>query len=164
MKLHKVYVHSDNIASFLCPSCEQAKDFDITEYEDIDDTLHIEHTCKCGKQYKIRVERRRFFRKYVDLEGFYSWGDEKTKRPMLVRDLSRSGMKIEILDDMEIQAGDKLFVEFVLDNEQKMKIRREVIVRTVFGKKLGTEFASRDPNNPFDKVFDMAIGNYTFHR
>lgn len=81
---------------------------------------------------------------------------------MTVRDLSRSGLKLELEKEGELKVGDKLVVEFKLDNPQKTAIKKEVLVKTTFGNYVGTEFCSRDPNNPIDKAYDIAIGFYTF--
>jgi len=54
------------------------------------------------------------------------------------------------------EAGDRIMIEFDLDDEKKTRIKKELIIRNIQDKKIGAEFSSVDPNNSHDK----AIGNY----
>jgi hypothetical protein len=162
MPEQKVFINNDNMATFVCPKCKKATTADVHEYKDINKAVRIQHTCACGHSHTVLLERRQFYRKYVSIPGFYTIDGEDVKRPMTVKDLSRSGLKLKIEEEANLKIGDKLNVEFQLDNPQKTLIKKEVRVKTVMGLNVGTAFLSRDPKNPIDKAYDVAIGFYTF--
>ncbi len=159
--IKKVFINNDNMATFVCPECKKQTTADVLEYKDINKAVRIQHTCSCGHSQTVLLERRKFYRKNVNIRGVYRLPGENVQRPMTVKDLSRSGLKL-VLEKEGAKLGDNLCVEFRLDNPQRTSIKKDVIVRTVFGDSVGTEFCSRDPNNPIDKAYDIAIGFYTF--
>jgi len=166
MTVHKVYINQDDTATFLCPKCEKMKGVDVSQVKGVGQAVRMQCTCTCGHVHTIILERRKFFRKEVDLPGHYILDGEFEKRPMTVKDLSRSGLKFELAVERDLKADDILWVEFRLDNKQQTLIRREVVVKAVLGNgmAIGAEFVSRDPDNPFDKAYDMTIGQYTFSK
>lgn len=161
-KTKKVFINNDNMATFVCPKCKKQTTADVSEYKDINKAVRIQHTCSCGYSQTVLLERRKFYRKDVNIKGIYTLPQERGRKPMTVMDLSRSGLKLELNGEGEVKAGDRITVEFKLDNPQKTLIKKDVIVKTAFGRMAGTEFCSRDPNNAIDKAYDIAIGFYTF--
>jgi len=161
-KEQKVFINNDNMATFVCPKCKKSTTADVSEYREINKAVRIQHTCSCGHSHTVLLERRKFFRKDVNIRGEYLLHGETVKKSMTVQDISRSGLKIEMHQKEKLRPGDKLLVEFYLDNHQRTFIQKEVYVKTLSGLCAGTEFCSRDPNNPIDKAYDMAIGYYTF--
>ena len=82
----------------------------------------------------------------------------KDRGMMEILDLSRSGLRMEINTDAEIKVGDILKLQFTLDDKQNSEVTKEVIVRSISGHSLGTEFLSLDH---YDKLgsyllFDFA--------
>lgn len=159
----KAFINKNNQATFVCPSCGSAKVVDVTQFLATKKPVHFKRKCRCGAITPFLLERRQFYRKPVDIEGICRVLKNNAQLSVRIRDLSRSGLKIDLLEEDELEIGDKLFVEFRLDNKQRTLIQREVIIRKMFGSSLGTEFTSRDPNNPIDKAYDLAIGFYTFN-
>ena len=77
---------------------------------------------------------------------------------MEILDLSRSGLRMKINAVAEIKIGDILKLQFTLDDKQNSKVTKEVIVRSISGHSLGTEFLSLEH---YDKLgsyllFDFA--------
>jgi len=160
-KTKKVFINNDNMATFVCPKCKKQTTADVSEYKDINKAVRIQHKCSCGHSQTVLLERRKFYRKNVNISGTYVLPQEGIRRPMTIKDLSRSGLKLELTGE-RVKVGDRLSVVFNLDNPQKTLIKKEVIVKTASGCIIGTEFCSRDPNNAIDKAYDTAIGFYTF--
>ncbi len=158
----KAFINKNNQATFVCPSCGDTKSVDVTQYLAIKKPVRFKRKCRCGQITPFLLERRQFYRKPVDIEGVGRVLKNNTEIALRIRDLSRSGLKIDLVAEDPLEIGDKLFVEFRLDNKQRTLIQREVVIRKMFGMSLGTEFTSRDPNNPIDKAYDLAIGFYTF--
>lgn len=158
----KAFINRKNQATFVCPSCGDAKVVDVTKFLAIKKPVRFKRKCRCGQITPFLLERRQFYRKQVDIEGTCRVRKSNDQIPVRIQDLSRSGLKIDLVTDYPIEIGDRLFAEFRLDNKQRTLIQREVVVRKIEGQSLGTEFTSRDPKNAIDKAYDLAIGFYTF--
>jgi len=106
------------------------------------------------------LERRKFYRKDTNLPGAYFY--KKTNLPgtythegrndrglMTVINISRSGLKIRLNVPRNFIPGDRLLVEFNLDDRERSPIKKSVIVRNVQEKFVGVEFAAIEH---FDKL------------
>ncbi len=159
--MQKVFVTGENKATFTCPECEATRVVDVTQYKELNRAVKIKVKCPCGCDYPVALERRRQFRKPVNLEGTYYQlvgGRYTGKGQMIVSDVSRTGLKLRLKDVRPLTPGEALFVEFHLDDPKRSFIQKEVIIRKVDGAELGTEFGSVDPSDPHMK----AIGFYLF--
>lgn len=159
--MQKVFVTGDNRATFTCPECELTRTVNVTQYKELDRAVKIKVKCPCGHDYPVILERRRQFRRQVNFKGtYYQMVDGRLtgKGQMVVSDVSRTGLGIRLSDNRELKTGDKLFVEFHLDDTKRSFIRTEVVIRKIVGFELGTEFFSIDPSDPNMK----AIGFYLF--
>jgi hypothetical protein len=157
--MRKVYITSDDSITFSCPDCHFTRMVDAGPYKDLDRQIRIRVTCPCGHQYPVLVERRRQFRRPVHLRGsVFKVVDGRWigKGEMTVNDVSRTGLRIGLEDGRQVRRGDRLFVQFCLDDPKRSVIEKEVIVRKIHGRELGAEFAAVDPLDPNMK----AIGFY----
>jgi len=74
---------------------------------------------------------------------------------MIVKDLSYSGLRIEVGAPPLFTVGDSLYVEFRLDDTRQSQVRKKVIVKNIEGLCVGLAFASLQNN-------DSALGFYLF--
>ncbi len=162
MALERVIIKNEK-ATFVCPACGRTRVEPAERFKHVKKSILIKRRCLCGHVHKVLLERRQFFRKEVNIPGTFSRKGTAGQHPMVVKDLSRSGVKIEVPQELEVGVGERLVLDFRLDNKQRTAIRKDVMVRSIHGLILGTEFCSRDPNNPIDKAYDMAIGFYTYN-
>ena len=77
---------------------------------------------------------------------------------MIVTDVSRTGLKIKINTKRDFFIGDKLIVEFHLDDKNRSLIKKECIIKKAFGREFGIEFIYVHPSDPNER----AIGFYMF--
>ena len=77
---------------------------------------------------------------------------------MTVIDLSRTGLKLKLNDKGGFAIGDKLVIEFNLDDAKHSPIKKEVKIMKIDKTELGVAFLSMHPSNPSDK----ALGFYMF--
>ncbi len=159
---HRACISKDNTAHIECPKCGKSAIADVSKYSAAQKAIKLKVNCPCGHTYAVFLERRRFFRKNVELPGFYTTEKDAAKKPMTVTDLSRSGVKFETPDARGLNRDDRITLEFTLDDKHRTFIKKEATVVKIWGLQIGVEFASRDPNNPYDRAYDMAIGFYTF--
>ena len=162
MTEEKVFIKDDK-AKFICPKCKKVTIEDVSQFRDIEVVVRIKHGCTCGHSYNVLLERRKFYRKNVNLTGTFCYMNDRNKIAMLIKDVSRGGLKMIVSHPGNFKEGDKLFVEFHLDDKHKTLIQKEVIIRNRYNNRtIGVEFTSRDMKNPYDKAYDIALGFYTY--
>ncbi len=138
----RVFINSDNIATFICPECEKVRNADVSKILGIDKALKIKCQCKCGNKFEAIIERRKYFRKSISFDGICYIGKAKMKFPVTVVDISRSGLKLELKASHDLKSGDELLIEFNLDDNEKTLISKKIIVRSISGLNVGIEFKS----------------------
>jgi len=156
MTLTKVFMNEENIATFVCPKCEKSKTSDVSKYKDIDQAVKIKVRCPCTNVYSVLLERRKYYRKEVNLPGTYKCSQKNLKGPMKVKDLSRFGLKFDAGSTHIVSAGDRISVEFTLDDSHKTVIQKDAVVRTVHDAIIGAEF--RNVNDV--SLADRRLGFY----
>jgi hypothetical protein len=154
----KVYITSKQMATFVCPKCQKSKTVDVSKYAALDKIIKVNVKCPCGTAYTSILEKRKKYRKETNLPGSYRRivnGKTIENGLMVVKDLSITGMKLQIGPDHTCEIGDVIQVEFHIDDAQRTFIKKKVIVRNIAGRNFGTEFA------PTEAV-DKALGFYLF--
>ena len=175
--MKKIYLNSENKATLVCPQCEKAKVIDATRYLKKDGPIKIKFTfkcrhCFCGTEHAVDcdgtdckqghtlvalLERRRHYRKGVNLTGTIR--DERGKEAlMMVIDISKNGLLLKLNHPWTFEVGETLTVIFELDDPQRSKINKDVVIRKMIPPdQLGVEFTSADNNISHS---DKAIGFY----
>jgi len=154
---YKIYT-SDNKATFVCPNCNKTKTVRIARFKKTQQKVNIKFTCVCGHYREALLERRNFRRKKTTLPGIFSRHIEKSgieKGNMVVMDISRAGVKFKSHVPADFTVGDRLCVDFHLNNREKTFIKKEAIVKNIAkGDMVGVQFCSTD--------FYGKIGEYIF--
>ncbi len=65
----KVFVTREGRATFVCPQCECPRTVEVSRNAQLAGASRVRVKCPCGHQYPVTLERRRFFRKAVNLNG-----------------------------------------------------------------------------------------------
>ncbi len=182
-EIKEVVLNEENKADIRCSKCLKNRTVDMSKYTTMDRVIKFKTKCSCGHSETIFLNRRDKFRKNTDFFGVYtnlSSGKEGQKGEMTVLDVSRAGLKMEISHvklkikehDVsvitgeqatfehkikkpvdEINLGDKLLVEFRLDDTKKTLIKKEVIIRWMKKPYIGVEFSSQS-------LYDGSLGFY----
>lgn len=151
-----VYVTGNNTAVVRCPDCQRTKTVDVSAYREVKQALRLKVKCPCGRITTSILEKRRVFRKEIDLPGTYIHyveGRPKDKGAMTVKDISISGMKLMIPSIASFAAGDVLQISFRLDDAHRSQIQKKVIVRNINPPYIGVETAPTETG-------DKALGFY----
>jgi len=154
----KVYITRKQMATFICPQCQKSKTVDVSKYANLDKIVKVKVTCPCGYRYTSILEKRKKYRKETNLAGSFVHlvdGRQAGGGLMTVKDLSTSGLKIQVNTEHRCTVGDVVLVEFYLDDNHHTLIRKKVIVRNIVGSYIGTEFAPTE-------AIDKALGFYLF--
>jgi Zn ribbon nucleic-acid-binding protein len=147
----KVFISSNDSATFVCPQCGNASTVNVAKYAAIDKKVTVNCKCNCGHHFKVTLEKRRQYRKETDLPGMYfhrlNNGDED-KGIMRVVDISSKGLKLKLNVARNFTVGTSLRVEFHLDDKRHTLIEKEVIVRNVNKNLVGTSFSPTEGDDP----------------
>jgi hypothetical protein len=154
----KVYVTSKQMATFSCPQCNRSKTVDVSKYATLDKIVKVGVKCPCGHSYKAILEKRKQYRKETNLPGTYVHfveGQPQNRGLMTIKNLSTSGVNVQLNVKQNFVIGDQMQLEFHLDDAHRTLIKKTVIIKNQRDLFIGAEFA------PFDTV-DKALGFYLF--
>jgi predicted RNA-binding Zn-ribbon protein involved in translation (DUF1610 family) len=147
----KVFISSNDTATFVCPQCGNASTVNVAKYAAINRKVTVNGKCSCGHHFRVTLEKRRQYRKGTDLPGMYYHrlnNGDMDKGIMRVVDISSKGLKLKLNVERDFQIGASLRVEFHLDDKRRTFIEKEVIVRNVNKNLVGTSFSLIDGDDP----------------
>ena len=154
--MSKVFVNSENKANLVCPVCTKTRTVDVTKFLDIKANAKLKAKCPCGHSYSVILERRKFYRKEVNLAGVFKPDKSGREYPMKVINISRSGLRFSSSESRNLETGDRILVEFRLDDKAKSVIKKKAIVIVTKGSSVGVEFCFLDD-------YDKILGFYLFN-
>jgi PAS domain-containing protein len=155
----RVFVREDGLILLTCPHCGSQESVTSARFEMLGNAVTVH--CACGKQFAAVLEKRRSVRKAVQLEGFFTvtsehgpddargsiWG------PMVVKNLSKSGLRFSTPRVNLIHPGDLLMARFNLNNSTKALIHKKALVVSIQKNEVGCRFEGADE-------YDITLGFY----
>jgi hypothetical protein len=141
----RFYADEMNQVTLLCPRCSKSKSINASPFREAKQFLRIR--CSCGEVFEAAIDFRKCYRKKVRLGGEYRNRRSGENGELLVENLSIDGIGFDPIKPHGLLSGDIVNVEFTLDDPRRSKVRRTVVVRTVRGSFVGSEFAPGQPNN-----------------
>lgn len=138
----KVYTSKNNMATFRCPGCGKIKRVDISKYLPIKKLVRLKCKCICKHVFSAILERRKQIRKETCFNG--NIVSRNGLKAIVVRDISRSGMKVEIPFERDIDINEQLLIRFSLDDCKESMVEKPVVVKNKFQKIFGVEFLTQD--------------------
>ena len=155
--VEKTYITRKKTATLICPKCQRSKTVDVSQFVITSNkNIKINVKCPCGHAFTSFLERRKRYRKETKLPGSFARfvADKPAGRGyLLIRDLSSTGMKIEVYENFKFSEGDILKIEFQLDDSKKTLITKKVVIRSIKNSFIGTEFLQTEAE-------DKALGFY----
>jgi hypothetical protein len=153
----KTYVRADFTALLTCPHCWRQRKISTLSFIEHKHKLKVK--CSCKESSNIFLEYRRRPRKKTHLPGtFINHSQNSSICHLYVLDVSLIGLTFSSLENISINKGDELSMEFYLDDNYKTKISRDAIVRSNRpGYIFGAEFEKSST------VFDGPLGHYITH-
>jgi len=168
------HINGDNKATIVCPGCGRAKVIDASKYLKKNSPVKIKFkfTCRyCEQKRKkssvpengtpfphtriVTLERRKFYRKAVNLMGTFT--DQRGKKgDMVVIDLSRTGLKFKLEWPWPLAMEETVSLAFHLDNPVKLLITKDARIKKIQDQVVSVQFLS---TNSFSES-DKAIGFY----
>ena len=154
----KIYISSQQMATFVCPKCSRSKTVSVSKYANVDKLIKVNVKCPCGHAYTSILEKRKQYRKATSLPGSFIHfidGRPVKKGVLTVEDISANGMKLKLNAPQDFTVGDQMEVDFNLDDQNRTLINKRVIVRNINGPFIGVEFGPTE-------AMEKALGFYLF--
>jgi len=146
-KERRVFINDKGQGTFICPACEKGVIRDLSQFTEIKSAVRLKCKCNCGNVYRVLVERRRHFRKSVNLVGMFIYRGAKKAPPkglIKILDISQSGICFSVNAIPEFEVGSKLTLEFTLDDEEHSQVQEDCTVRRIRSNIVGVEFDKLD--------------------
>lgn len=145
--VHRLYTF-DNKASFVCPKCHKTKTVNVRKYTKAKKKVAVKCKCSCGHTIEAILERRNYRRKETTLPGIYSRSTKANgieKGNIVITDISRAGLKFKSHVNAEFRIGDRLCIDFHLNDSEKSFIKKEAVIRNVSQDlHIGAQFSSTE--------------------
>lgn len=174
--MQKVYLEDNNVVTVSCPQCKKTREIDATPYLKKEGLVQLSFRFKCnscdcghkdcneckgsdcsnGHSNIFILERRKFYRKKVNLSGSII-GNRGKRYSIRVHDLSRTGLKLEVLTPHAFQVDRKILVEFFLDDVKETQISKQVVIRKTDDKVVDGEFLTTESFDNSDKVIGFYL-------
>jgi len=154
-----VFPRDDGLVLLTCPRCGRQDSVSQARFDRLGKAVSIH--CPCRKEFVAVLEKRRALRKSVKLDGFFTlkgdlgpadatasiWG------PILVEDLSKTGLRFSSARAGLVHPGDLIMVRFNLDNANQALIHKPARVISSDGNAVGCRFEGADN-------YDITLGFY----
>ena len=154
--VEKVYITDTNKATFICPQCKKTLTVDVSKYAQIEQTVKVKSKCSCGNKWISVLEKRKQYRKGVNLKGIYKYivdGEEVDRGMMTVVDISAGGVKLKLDVERKLKTGHLLELEFKLNDSKQTPMKKTVIIRNADNPYYGASFRDAD-------LYDPVMGFY----
>jgi hypothetical protein len=150
--LDKIFISSDNRATFICPKCSRSRTEDVARFFSAPGEVKVKIQCKCGNHFDVILDRRKSYRRKSEFPGIFTKERDGYSGNMTVVDLSKSGFRFRVSTRQKLLVGDRLVVEFHLDDPARSLIRKRVEIKRITGLNIGVRFLSEDPSDLSDKA------------
>lgn len=148
----RTFVKDDDVAIIVCPDCSAAKSISVTQFRNAQHTVTVK--CKCGHSFKVLLDFRQSYRKPTNLTGTFAMRPPAVGGGLVkIRNVSLTGLCFEVHGVHDIKIGQKVDIEFTLDNRKETHIKKKAIIRSVRGHLIGCEFHQ-------DQAFEKDLGFY----
>jgi hypothetical protein len=151
----KVYMPHTR-STVVCPKCLRKMPVDLSGAI-LSKTKGVSLKCTCGHSFTSSMERRRHYRKPVNLKGRYHYSNQVEveqgagkfvgKGKMNILDVSAWGLKVKLKKKEMLKLNDQLSVEFHLDDKKKTMIREKATVKNINKEYVGGAFADQRTGN-----------------
>lgn len=138
-KTTKAFLTAENKAHVVCPYCAHAATIKIQVDEKNKHIFKVK--CKCTKTFPLQLEFRQQYRKPTELPGSYKFKDATAGSSTIqVIDLSLRGARFEVQGVHNIKPGQKGIINFILTNRKQTLLKKNVLIVSVSGKRVGCKF------------------------
>jgi hypothetical protein len=174
--MKKLYLEDNNVVTVSCPQCKKTREIDATPFLKKEGLVKLTFRFKCnfcdcghkecseckegecsnGNTNIFSLERRKFYRKKVNLSGSII-GENGKRFSIRVLDLSRTGLKMKVLTPNTFHEDQNVQLEFFLDDARETHILKQIVIRKTDNKVVDGEFLATDRYDHNDKVIGFYL-------
>ncbi len=143
MEHEKIFLNESGDASFVCPSCGEILKRNLSKDLGLNNLFKINCKCQCGNNSFLKLERRMFSREKTKFIGKFFSKNNSKKGLIKIIDISPSGLKMFLNTKPDFSKGEKLVIEFSLNNRDWGLVKKEAMVKNIKGKEVGVEFINK---------------------
>jgi hypothetical protein len=136
--MEKVYVGRTNQVKIICPKCELEKNINVFKFKDTHKRLKAK--CKCGEKFRLALDFRKYFRKNARLTGEYYIRGKDEEEEILIKDISKTGIKFATLNPHNFSKYDLVELKFTLDNTMRTVVRTRAKIAWINDRTVGAHF------------------------
>ena len=153
----RAYLRGENAADFSCPHCGRRTTVRLDHPVRSSTPVRVRVSCPCGRRHTVFLERRASGRKDVNIQGRMSVNGDGEHLPMMVHNLSRTGILFQT-DQLppSVGVGDVVVVEFELRGARLHRVVKEALVRRVDDGFVGAEYRLSS-GCADDREYDLAL-------
>ncbi len=138
-----LYVNSQQEVTISCDACGGAHTTKVPLH--IRGNQRTKAKCLCGRILEVAFEFRRAYRKDTFLQGLLQRHvTDVVGQAAQIRNLSQNGVQLTTRRWRHLHKHDVLMLSFVLDNPQRSKIDKRVMVKYIDKQVIGVAFCADD--------------------
>ena len=141
--IERIFLNSENLATFLCPQCQRSWKKDLTNFMNHNKKIRFKCKCPCGYSFPVLLERRVYIRKNTDINGAFIHDKKKIRGAINIKNVSLGGLGFELTSNYLISTGDIVLVRFNLDDVFNTLITKEALIRKMINMYVGAEFLEK---------------------
>lgn len=139
--MQTVYLNRNHEGTIICKSCGRWKTQMFPPVDAANKPLKVK--CRCGAIFDIMREMRKSYRKSAYLQATYRHEeDSDAERVIEIADISQGGIQLRASACHHLKIDDTLNLTFILDDKTQAKIHKEVQVKHIRDRIVGTQFSS----------------------
>lgn len=151
--MEKIFLDNQNRATFTCPKCSKSWTKDLSGFKDSNNKrIQLKCKCPCGHAFPVIQERRKGLRRTVTITGAYFHIQREIRGLITIKNISKSGVGLELSTEQNINPGDKLQLKFNLDNSRRSFVDKEGIIKKIKDNFVGLQFV--------DDNWDAELNDY----
>lgn len=148
MDMVKVYMIENRDVFVICPHCGADNSLNLSHIvaeARFQNTMDLD--CQCGRKFSVFLDRRKFYRKPVNLTGLcFSTGDPKEGVPVRILDISMSGVCFFKEIGKKLTKDEKIQLQLVLDVSDD-RIISPVVTINIRANNIGAKFINLDEHS-----------------
>ena len=139
MAIEQVYVGEDGKATIVCAKCNRLKVVPTSHFKKRQHRIKVK--CACSHIFIVNLDFRQAFRKPTSFTGIYLLFPPVSGGGIAqIHNISFKGISFEVRGIHAMDIGHKGCIDFTLDNKKLTHLKKEIIVRSVIGNRIGCEF------------------------
>jgi hypothetical protein len=149
--MEKVYAGRTNQVKIICPKCELEKNINVYKFKDTHKRVKVK--CKCGEEFRLTLDFRKYYRKKVQIGGECFILEKNERDDILIIDISMTGINFTTFKPHNFSKDDLVELKFNLDNPMKTEIHTTIKIKWTNDRNVGAQF-----DNP--KLLEKDLGVY----